>query len=1123
MSFSKKTLGTFRVSLFVLFCFLTPAVIANELDRSDRISIGGLDFVRVEIRANTFTTSTQGAVSVAFDEAHNLIAVWESRRQDKGNYGVYAQCFSPVGKRIGSEMQVNTTRRSAQWKPSLAGCGSTAWIGWESFGQDGDGFGCFLRRFDSDLSAGSDEIDVNAITRGDQTGLVLAPSRDGGVIAAWIGPEEDSLRRKAWCLSFDADGNRRGAPIQIDAATDREENLVSIASRGPRGFVAAWAAVGEDNRPAGIYARLFGPDGSATTPAFGINECNDAGSIEPALATGPDGSFAVAWMEIAPGENNYAVNARAFCADGAPRTAPFRVSEAGAAGQSGASVAVADDGRLCVAWNRASKSSEGKEIMARFYGADAAPLGSAFSPLGSAFSPLGSAFSLNQIAQRNQSLHAPSGQQKIAFGRDGQLAVAWSGASDLGDRKAANVTLLLPVPEGPAGDLDGSGLVDSGDLGIFYDILTHVDRDPRRYAAADIDGNGSVDRADLEAFIEGNKNLPPAIMSEGEERLTALEAAIKDATLILEKRAEARKLAMEKERAESPALNAAVDVAVPHEPPVRRGTGDTVLPYNGDPDPFFSRSDPGFVAVLNTGWAPPDPHMAAGPEHLVAMTNGAIAFFDKDGNNLFQDEIEDSYGFWGSVGATWFVFDPEVIYDPHSGRFMAMACERSSTNTSEFLLAVSDDSNPMGTWYKYRLNVTSLAGNDIDSPNIAVDEDVVYLTADFFSGGQKYLVYAIEKADLLVGGTVLNTNHLLITGSQSYGIPVMYDSAAAFYMIEHYEGSSNTRVRLHALTDPLGAMNHQTYQLTVPSYTPPTDPPQMGTSTRPETFDARFWSCVYRNGSLWAAHHQGNARVLSRWYEIDMGNWPTSGTPTLIQSGDVDPGSGIHTFFNSISVDAFGNALMCFARSSSGEYISIGRAFRNAGDPLGTMQPSEIIKTSAGPYYTSRWGDYSAVVVDPVDNATFWYHHEYNPGSSWNTWIASKKVASESLAADTATFSASAGGSVNFALDVGSAYGGRNYLLVGSLSGTSPGTVLPGGLVTIPLNRDWYTDLIIQNLSWPSFKRFWGTLDTTGTATAQLNLGPQSSGYVGTIMSYAFATANPWDFASNAVNVEIVP
>jgi hypothetical protein len=208
-------------------------------------------------------------------------------------------------------------------------------------------------------------------------------------------------------------------------------------------------------------------------------------------------------------------------------------------------------------------------------------------------------------------------------------------------------------------------------------------------------------------------------------------------------------------------------------------------------------------------------------------------------------------------------------------------------------------------------------------------------------------------------------------------------------MIEHYESSSNNSVRLHAITDPLGTLNHQTYTLSVPPYSPPADPNQMGTSLRMETFDNRFWSCVYRNGSLWAAHHQGSSTVKARWYEIDMANWPVSGTPSLVQSGDIDAGSGVHTYFNSISVDEAGNALMCFAHSSSSHYISVARAYRAAADPLGTMRPLELIKTSPGPYsYYGRWGDYSAVSVDPA--GTFWYHHEYAPtSSSWNTWIAS--------------------------------------------------------------------------------------------------------------------------------------
>ncbi len=402
----------------------------------------------------------------------------------------------------------------------------------------------------------------------------------------------------------------------------------------------------------------------------------------------------------------------------------------------------------------------------------------------------------------------------------------------------------------------------------------------------------------------------------------------------------------------------------------------------------FYQSDFGFPGVNFTGWTPPDPIIASGLEHLVVMTNGAIAFFQKDGTMDFQDEIEDSFGFWGELGATNFVFDPEVIYDPHADRFMAMACERATGGKSYFLLAVSDDTNPNGMWYKYRLDVTNLAGGDIDSPNIAVDSQAVYLTADFFTGGQKYLVYILEKEPLLSGGTC-QTRDMLITGSQSYGIPIMYGEAPAMYMIEHFEASTNTKVRLHAITDPLGNPERETYDLEVPSYSPPEDPPQMGTSSRPETFDSRFWSCVWRDGSLWATHHQGSNRVMARWYEIKTNEWPSNGVPELIQSGDIDPGPDIRTFFTAISADIYGNAAMCFARSSPNEYISIARCTRRADDPLGTMRDVIIIKNSSAPYTPGRWGDYSGVSCDPSDDRTFWMHGEYTPGDNiWNTWIS---------------------------------------------------------------------------------------------------------------------------------------
>jgi hypothetical protein len=60
------------------------------------------------------------------------------------------------------------------------------------------------------------------------------------------------------------------------------------------------------------------------------------------------------------------------------------------------------------------------------------------------------------------------------------------------------------------------------------------------------------------------------------------------------------------------------------------------------------------------------------------------------------------------------------------------------------------------------------------------------------------------------------------------------------------------------------------------------------------------------------------------------------------------------------------------------------------------MQAETIVKAGTGSQLQnlSRWGDYSAMTVDPVDDCTFWYTSEYlktNGTWNWSTWITSFK------------------------------------------------------------------------------------------------------------------------------------
>jgi len=96
------------------------------------------------------------------------------------------------------------------------------------------------------------------------------------------------------------------------------------------------------------------------------------------------------------------------------------------------------------------------------------------------------------------------------------------------------------------------------------------------------------------------------------------------------------------------------------------------------------------------------------------------------------------------------------------------------------------------------------------------------------------------------------------------------------------------------------------------------------------------------------------------------------------------------------------------------------------------------------------------------------------------------------LSADKATLSLSAGGSVAFTLEAGVELASKRYFLVGTSSGTQPGTLVNG--LSLPLNiagDPWF----LYTLSAANTSILTGTLgilDGQGSASSSLNLPPQS-------------------------------
>ncbi|MCB9889012.1 MAG: hypothetical protein H6836_05500 [Planctomycetes bacterium] len=957
-------------------------------------------------------------------------------------------------------------------------------------------------------------VDTRANTHTDSTqdNAALAMHEDGSTVIAWESRRQQNGGYSAYAQRFAADGTPRGGEFAIQASAPAQQRAPAIGLGRDGSVWFAGQSFGQDGDLDAVFGRTL------DRGEFTIAETTRGSQTQPSVATLHDGQRVVAWTCAAEAQRT--VRLRRFDRLGVALGREIRLGNPAAEAVLPCVVATADG--FAVAW--AETDSHGaRRIFARHFAPDGSTRTAAWSiahdPEASDVEPGIDALPHGGIVLTWHRLVGGAAGYDVMVQRFDRHGNALAGASTVHAAGAdwPSGATVAAAPDGRfvvAFNLRRTRVSDSDVWAQCFDAAG--DRAGRPFRVhRQTAGEQELAVASNRRSVAYGRDGRMAFAWSGDGGMGDRSGA--HLTLLLPDRADVAVARRRRDTAEAPVRTpaaagapwrVATELAEPHDPPVFHKP-------NGVPPPpphAAGMVDPGFLGVTNTGWTPPDPHLAAGPEHVVVMTNGAIAFFKKDGTKTFQQDISNTAGFWGSVGAGSFVFDPEVIWDPYARRFFAMACERTS-GRSYFVVAVSDDWDPNGSWHKYRLDVTAQAGGSIDSPNIAVDENVLYLGADF-----GYLQFFYDKSPFLSGQPPTTVRNLSISGSGSFGLPVMHGRAPAMYLIEHLEATSNSTVLLHAIRNPLTTPTVTTTVLSVPAYGPPARVPQLGTTALITTFDSRFWSCVWRDGSLWACHHHGS-RTLARWYQIETGNWPTSGAPRLVQSGDIDPGPGIYTFFNSISVDDRGNAVTAFARSATNERISIGRAFRLASDPLGTMRPMDIIQTNTVVYSNAgRWGDYSAVSVDPADNATFWYFHEFATSSAWSTWVANKTV-EKPLSVDVTRLSQATGGKATFTLSNPSR-ANRGYVLFGSFSGMVPGVTLPGPpSVHVPVNLDVLTVVSVTDTT--LFQNFLGNLDSSGGATATLT-APSLPGLKGLTMYFAFVQdPTAWNWVSNVVSIEI--
>ena len=405
-----------------------------------------------------------------------------------------------------------------------------------------------------------------------------------------------------------------------------------------------------------------------------------------------------------------------------------------------------------------------------------------------------------------------------------------------------------------------------------------------------------------------------------------------------------------------------------------------------------------FLGIGMTNSIPPDPTMAVGPNHIIVCANSLFRIFDKQGNQLKNI----SAAAWWAPVSPFEAGDPQVIYDHYMHRWVLVWMEVNDNppGSGDYgdLIAYSDDENPLGVWYIYRLPLSSWG----DYPKLGFDEEALYImTRQVYLGHN--LIRIINKAELY------SSNAGSVTYKDLYNIrtPGQGSNSAALDVINpaiSYTpgnggwffwargslggGAFSDFYALYKITNPLTNPGIRGKVLNVSTYNTPPPGGQLGGGQGLETIGWMSRAPIVRDGYLYAVHDIRNSTNASfssvKYLKVDLS------IPSLVEN--VEFGSaGYYYLFPGLTVDKDHNMTITFTRSATTEYAGAYFSTKLAADPPG-LNPSIPIAEGQGNYVVTfgsgrnRWGDYMGIYLDPVTERNVWMLTEF--ASATNTWGA---------------------------------------------------------------------------------------------------------------------------------------
>lgn len=433
------------------------------------------------------------------------------------------------------------------------------------------------------------------------------------------------------------------------------------------------------------------------------------------------------------------------------------------------------------------------------------------------------------------------------------------------------------------------------------------------------------------------------------------------------------------------------------------------------------------------GCLPPDTNGDVSDQHYIQWVNSAYQIFDKttgvaNPSTLTPKQGNTFFNGFGGKCETTNAGDPVALWDARAQRWV-MSQFVTSTPYAQ-CVAVSTTSDPLGSYYRYEFDWPNFG----DYPKMGVwtddsgTQDAYLLITHEFAGSpqtfQGAALIAMDRDKMLAGQPA---SMIRYPGVDAYGVqPINLSGslnapANACPAYVHFDANTGEYLFWDLClnwTNPASSTItpiNQPVRVKGDPFVPFYDSvPQKGTSAVLDSFGSNlmfrataraFPADAPTRLSLVVNHTVvgGSQQAAIRWVHFDLSDHGAAPpVPTALDKSIVDQGvfapDANHRWMGGIAIDKSGDIGVGFSNSSSSSNPQIETTGRLLSDPAGTLRDEQNCTTgvAAGSQRSSsgRWGDYSSMSVDPVDQCRFYYTSEYyaaSSSSSWRTRVCSFK------------------------------------------------------------------------------------------------------------------------------------